>query len=113
MRTGKRISKAKVNLIIDAIIGIAFLVEAVSGFVLAIVLPHGGYQGGRNGIYGQTFVISRDAWLSLHDWFAIIMTLGVLVHLVLHWRWIVCMVRKLWREAFPRLEPALGEECPA
>jgi hypothetical protein len=107
--------KAKINLVIDAMIGLAFLVEAVSGFVLWAVLAHGGYQGGRNLLYEGTFIFSRSAWLSLHDWFALVMVLGVLAHVVLHWKWIACVVRNLWREAFPARQQvqAVREECPA
>lgn len=109
-----KLNKARINLIVDIAIGIAFLFEVVSGFVLWLVLPHGGYQGGRNPAYGGTFILSRDAWLGLHDWFAVIMVLGIVVHLVLHWRWIYCMFRNLWREAFPQRSSASKEteECP-
>lgn len=95
-----KLRRARVYLLVDLAIGVAFLVEVVSGFVLWLVLPHGGYQGGRNPLYQQAFILGRDAWLSLHDWFALVMVLGVLVHLVLHWRWIVGIFRNLWREAF-------------
>jgi len=109
-----RINRARLNFFLDTVIGLAFLVEVVSGFVLWAVLPHGGYQGGRNAAYQQAFVISRDAWLSLHDWFALAMVIGVLAHLVLHWKWIVCMIRRVWRDAF-QAEPKQTEDqeqCP-
>ncbi len=108
-------SKAKINLGIDLMIGLAFIMEAVSGFVLWAVLPHGGYQGGRNLLSESSFIVSRSAWLGLHDWFALIMVLGVLAHVVLHWKWIACMVRNMWREAFPARGRAqvAREECPA
>ena len=86
--------------LIDVAIGVAFLVEAISGFVLWLVLPHGGYPGGRKLLYDETFILSRDSWLDLHDWFAVVMVAGILLHLVLHWRWIYAMFRCLWREAF-------------
>ncbi len=108
-------NKARVNLVLDAMIGIAFLVEAVSGFVLAIVLPHGGFQGGRNALHNAQFLITRDQWLLWHDGFAIVMVVGVLAHVIVHWRWIACMVRNLWREAWapkPAAAHAL-DECPA
>jgi len=106
--------KAKVNLAVDIMIGLAFIVEVVSGFVLWAVLPHGGYQGGRNLLFESTFILSRSAWLSLHDWFALVMVMGVLGHVVLHWKWIVCMFRNLWHEAFP-VQDRVGakEECLA
>lgn len=109
-----RFNRAKVNLTLDVAIGLAFLVEAVSGFVLWLVLPHGGYQGGKNLLYGQSFILSRSAWLSMHDWFALVMVVGVLAHIVLHWRWIVCMFRKLWREASAPKPAAASEQeqCP-
>jgi len=95
-----KLNKARINLLIDIVIGIAFLVEAVSGLVLWLVLPHGGYQGGRNPLYGQTFVLGRGEWLTLHDWGAVVMLLGILVHLVVHRRWIYHTLRGLWRGAF-------------
>jgi len=109
-----KLTKAMVNLVLDVAIGLAFVVEAVTGFVLAIVLPHGGYQGGANPLYGQQFLVSRDAWLVMHDWGAMIMTAGILIHVVLHWRWITCMLGRLWHDAFSTAEGAEGAEgeCP-
>lgn len=111
-----KLNKAHIYLLTDISVAIAFLVEVVSGFVLWSVLPHGGYQGGLNPYYGQSYIISRDAWLSLHDWGALVMVAGVVVHLVLHWKWIYYMFRKLWREAFPadaEGTPAQPLESPA
>ena len=98
-----KLNKARINFVIDVAIGITFLVEGVSGLVLWLVLPHGGYRGGRNPLYGQTFILARDRWLTLHDWGAVVMVLGILVHLVLHRRWIGFMFRRLWRGAFDSL----------
>ncbi|MBN1402444.1 MAG: DUF4405 domain-containing protein [Anaerolineae bacterium] len=109
-----KLSKARVNLLLDVAIGIGFLAVAVSGLVLMFALPNGGYQGGRNALYGQSFVFDRHTWIAVHDWFGLVITAGVLGHVALHWRWIVCMVRKLWQDAFqspPEAAPA--QECPA
>lgn len=107
-----KLRKAYINLFLDTVIGLAFLVEAVSGFVLWLVLPQGGFRGGRNPAFGRTFILSRGDWLTLHDWGALIMVAGIVIHLVLHWRWIVCMVRDLWRNSFRRPEKAAIAECP-
>ena len=109
-----KVTRAKIYLFTDIAIGIAMLVEMVSGFVLWAVLPHGGYQGGTNPFYGATFMLTRDGWLALHDWFALVITLGIGVHLLLHRRWIAGIFRSLWHEAFPETEPVgQGQECPA
>lgn len=105
-------NKARVNFWVDLMIALALLVEVVSGFVLWLVLPHSGYQGGRNLASAQSFILSRSDWLAVHDWFAVIMVAGIVLHLALHWQWIVCMVRNLWREAFPPKQlSAKQEEC--
>ena len=86
-------NKARVHYWIDVIIAVGFILTAVSGLVLYLV-PSGGYQGGRNPYYGrEVMFLAHDAWKALHTWSSLAMTAGVLVHLVLHWRWMVCMTR--------------------
>lgn len=47
-------NKGKINYWIDIVIGIAFILSAVSGLVLLFAGNGGGYQGGRNpGISGR------------------------------------------------------------
>jgi hypothetical protein len=88
------VSKAKLNFVIDAMILIAFLVAAVSGVVL-MAMPHAGYQGGRNPSYGATVLsLARGEWSDLHVWSSLGMIAGIVVHLALHWKWILCMVKR-------------------
>lgn len=92
-----RFSRARVYWCLDMLIGLCFLVEAISGLVLWLVLPHTGFQGGRDLQYVGTFVLSTSGRLLVHDWFAVAMTAGVMLHVILHRRWITCVVRGLWR----------------
>jgi hypothetical protein len=86
-------SKSKLNFVVDALILIAFLAATVSGLVL-LTMPHGGYQGGRNPNFGGTvLLLTRDGWNDIHVWGSLAMIAGVVVHLALHWRWIVRMVK--------------------
>ena len=87
-------NKAKLNFVVDAVILVAFLAATVSGVVL-LTMPHGGYQGGRNPYYGQAVLfLTRDAWNDVHVWGSLAMIAGIAVHLILHWRWIVWMVKR-------------------
>lgn len=87
-------NKAKLNFVVDALILVAFLAATVSGVVL-LTMPHGGYQGGRNPYYGQTVLyLTREGWNDIHVWGSLAMIAGIVVHLVLHWRWIVWMVKR-------------------
>ena len=90
-------SNTKLNLVVDAVILMAFLAATISGLVL-LTLPHGGYQGGRNPHYVQTVLfLTRDGWNDVHVWGSLAVIAGIAVHLVLHWRWIVCMVKRFAR----------------
>lgn len=89
--------RARVNYWVDVVIAVGFLLAVASGIVLYLV-PSGGYQGGRNPYYGrEILLLGHDVWKDLHLWGGLSMTGGVLVHLVLHWNWMVCMTRNLLR----------------
>lgn len=94
-------SKAKLNFVVDVMILVAFIAATLSGLIL-MTMPQGGYQGGRNPAFNQTVLfLTRHEWNDLHVWASLAMIAGIVVHLVLHWRWIVCMVRRLVASSAP------------
>ena len=112
----KKPNKARINYYVDIIIAISFVVAALSGMILFFA-GSGGYQGGRNPRYAQEVLgVSRLLWKDLHDWGGIIMLGGVFLHLVLHWKWIVCMSRNVFRGSAgagaKSAKTASAESCP-
>ena len=88
-------SKARLNYMLDAVIGVAFLISSVTGLAF-LLMGSGGYQGGRNPHFATSLLgISRETWSDLHTWASLVMVAGVVVHLVLHWKWIVCVTRQV------------------
>jgi hypothetical protein len=78
-----------------AINGVALL---YTGLLLAFVLPHGQRGGGGNlALWG----LRRHDWGDVHLVLALVMTALLLVHVALHWSWIVCMVGRLVPGARP------------
>jgi hypothetical protein len=91
---------AKLNYAIDVVIGLSFILSALSGLILFFVPS--GYQGGRNPAYLQPVLfLSTHTWNELHTWGSIAMIAGVGAHLVLHWDWMVCMTKRLIKNALP------------
>jgi len=87
------LSKAKLNFLVDAIILVAFIAVALSSVIL-LAMPHEGFRGGRNPAYYETVLfLTRSDWNDAHVWVGLALMAGIVVHLVLHWRWIVSMVR--------------------
>jgi hypothetical protein len=98
---------AHTNFVIDAVAFAAFLALMSTGLLLNYQLPPG--SGGLNGmgrgrgagdreitmLWGWT----RHEWGQIHYWIAGILIAVLAVHLVLHWNWIVCVVRGKRSEA--------------
>jgi len=89
------------NWLIDLTLFTGAVVAAISG-IYFLFLPVGGYQGGRNPMYGVTILFERHTWEDLHTWFGILMIVAAVVHFALHWRWFISMFQRLAREIFLR-----------
>jgi cytochrome b subunit of formate dehydrogenase len=61
--------------------GLLALVLAVSAFLLWVVLPQG-------------YFAARLLWLSIHKWTGLALSVTVILHVLLHWRWLVRMTRR-------------------
>lgn len=94
---------AIVNLVVDGLIALSFVITAVSGLYFYF-LPEGGYQGGRNPAWDPGFLFSRPVWDLLHTWAGITLTVMAVVHIAIHWGWIVKVTRKVF--AARQLSPA-------
>ena len=86
------------NWIIDAAVFLGGILAALSG-IYFLFLPSGGYQGGRNPMYGIEILFSRHTWSDLHTWGGVAMTAAVIIHLAIHWQWVKSMTRRMWNAA--------------
>jgi hypothetical protein len=85
------------NWLIDAAVFIGAITASLSG-IYFLFLPQGGYQGGRNPMYGATFLFSRSTWDDLHTWGGILMIITAVVHIANHWKWILSMIRRVGKD---------------
>jgi len=84
-----------------AIVFLSGLVAALSG-VYFLFVPSGGYQGGRNPMYGVTILFSRHTWDDLHTWGGVLMIVVAVVHFAIHWRWVKVMSKRTVKALFSR-----------
>jgi len=80
------------NLIVDGLAFAGFLLLVTTGVLMRYVLPPG--SGHRATIWG----LDRHGWGDLHFWIAVAFLAVLAFHLVLHWRWIVSVLRGRPRE---------------
>jgi hypothetical protein len=92
---GKQFSRgAKINLAVDLIIGVSFLIAAVTSIYL-LFLPQG-YQGGRNPGWDPELLFSRTTWDMVHTWSGVVMMLAASLHFLIHWRWVANVTRRFF-----------------
>jgi hypothetical protein len=82
---------------IDAVLFGSALIAILSG-IYFLFLPTGGFQGGRNPLYNLQIVFNRQTWEDLHTWGSIAMIAAVIIHLAIHWSWVISMARRTWKE---------------
>jgi hypothetical protein len=91
---GRTSTQARLNFALDSLLLTAFSLTSLSGLVIWLVLPGGGYRGGRNPAYhAALFGFTRPDWVEFHGWVSLAILLIIFIHLTLHWRWIVCALR--------------------
>jgi hypothetical protein len=85
------------NYILFVIMFLLALFQAVSGLLMWLVIPGSGegFQGGRDLDQADAaFIWPRHTWIDLHDWTAVALIVMVVIHLILHWKWIVYTTKK-------------------
>ena len=106
-------TKAGKYWILALIMGLLGLVETVTGFVLWLGFPTGGGGGGRGwggggGIGNLTYWgLTKHTWIDIHDWVAVALVALVVLHVVLHWKWIVRVGKNLFKGTPRKLAPVL------
>jgi hypothetical protein len=106
---GPRLSGfAKFNVALNALVGISFLVCALSG-VYFLLAPSGGFQGGRNPAWDPNFLFSRTTWDLIHTWSGVVMIAAAAVHFGIHWQWVKKVTRNMFLSLLPQ---ARSNEVP-
>jgi len=103
------LKRTHLNFVIDSLAFIAMLLLCSTGLVLAYQLPPGsGSPQGRglgHSAADKTVTLlwgwSRHEWGDIHYWIAYVLLCLVALHVVLHWKWTVCVARGKPTDASP------------
>ncbi|MEM4703412.1 MAG: DUF4405 domain-containing protein [Candidatus Pacearchaeota archaeon] len=87
--------KAKLNYIIDFLMVISFIVTSITALIIFFFLPSGIPRAGHQIFLGTT----KRAWSSIHNWSGIIFIILVIIHLILHWNWIISMTKNIFHKS--------------
>ncbi|MFN2234096.1 MAG: DUF4405 domain-containing protein, partial [Anaerolineales bacterium] len=88
-------NRSRINLLINAAVGISFLLAAISGIYLLFV------PGGRNAIPDPQIIFTRTTWDLIHTWSGILMINAAVIHFAIHWKWVTKVTQKLFKSLQP------------
>lgn len=84
-------NRGRFNRIINLVIGLTFLVAAISGVYLLFV------TGGKHGIPDPVYLFPRTTWDLIHTWSAVLMILSAILHFAIHWKWVTKVTKKIFK----------------
>jgi len=102
----KQSIKKHMNYVMAVILLVIFSANAISSFILWFILPRGeGRHGTDYSAYGDdlcsawglgypgnnvwVFTWPRYMWVDIHAWICVVAAVLIIIHLVLHWKWII------------------------
>lgn len=88
----RNLNKQKLNYLVDLALTTLFFGVAGTGFFMYFFIPSGA-QRGRYLVY---MGLTKAAWVWIHSRAGILMSVIVIIHLILHWKWIVCTTRNFF-----------------
>ena len=76
--------RAWFNYIMDVLLFLTGVILAISALMLWVVLQKGVSP-------------SWNTWIAIHKWSGLAVGIEALLHVVLHWRWLVAMTRQVFK----------------
>jgi len=92
-KSSKLSQGAKVNVAINLVIAVSFLLCALTGLVF-LYSPAGDHH--------QDWLLTYATWDLIHTWSGIAMIIAAVLHFWIHWRWIVNVTKRFFLSLLPQ-----------
>lgn len=104
-QVGRMNPRGRWNLVLNLLVAICFLLTVVSG-IYFLFTPHG------PGAADSQFILDRTIWDLIHTWAGVVLIEAALVHIAIHWRWVVKVTAKLVNSPFMGFSPTSQNRTP-
>jgi hypothetical protein len=81
-------SHGRWNLILNAVVGISFVLTAISGAYFLF------FPGGRWAA-DPMLLFPRTTWNLIHTWAGVTLISAAIIHFAIHWKWVTKVTRKI------------------
>jgi hypothetical protein len=82
-----KMKRANLNFTIDTVAFVTFVFLVSTGILMHYILPPS------SGNFNELWGMNRHTWGQIHFWVAIVFITSLVVHLFLHWKWIVNVIK--------------------
>jgi hypothetical protein len=86
------VKRLTINTLVDICCLIIFIPSLITGLVLYLVLPEG---GGRGSGWATYLDITRNQWVTIHNYTSLVFAALLILHLLLHWKFFKNISRNL------------------
>jgi hypothetical protein len=80
-------NRSTTNFIVDAVAFAEMAILGATGALIRYVVPPG------SGHFSRLWGMDRHEWGHIHFWIAVVLLCTIALHFVLHWQWIISMIR--------------------
>jgi hypothetical protein len=87
-KCGSMNPRGRLNLILNIVVAISFLISAISGVYFMFV-------SGRRWANDPSFLFNRTTWDQIHTWAGVILIATAVIHFAIHWRWVANVTIKM------------------
>ena len=84
-------ARGKYNLAVNSVVGLSFLVTAVSGLYF-LLIPGASHESHAP---DPLFLFNRFTWDLIHTWSGVILISAAILHFAIHWKWVVKVTKKI------------------
>lgn len=91
-KVGRLNWRARLNISLDVIAAVSFLLAAISGIYLLFA------PNGRLASTAPVFIFNYRIWDVIHTWSGVLMIIASLFHFMIHWGWVVNVSGKAFRK---------------
>jgi hypothetical protein len=88
--------RGRLNLMLNILVGVGFLLAAISGIYFLFAPPQNAYASSHGTGIVEAIWLNRQVWDMIHTWSGVVFVSAVIVHVAIHWGWIYKVTRKLF-----------------
>lgn len=101
-KAGRMNNRARANLVLNLVVAVTFVLAALSGVYFMFFPKHAS-------VASPLIIFTPEGWDLVHTWSGVALIGSLLLHIVIHWKWIVNVAARLMPTPVIQLHAPIAE----